>query len=134
MLQLTTLFLRDSIEDVPKFSVILDGFALNNRLIELSIACVQRFARSPRFTHRDFFSDIGIGLLTSAITAAATLRGESSYEHRTSVLPEVYEATVDNLKKAYDVVVVVRRKDARYTSERRFGVRKVESSGFGEPY
>ena len=37
-----------------------------------------------------------------------------------------------DLRKAYDVVVV-RRKEARDTSERWFGVRSVESSEVGEP-
>ena len=48
------------------------------------------------------------------------------------MLPEGYEATPVDLKKAYDVVVL-RRKEARDTSERWFGVRSVESSEVGEP-
>ena len=49
-----------------------------------------------------------------------------------NMLPEGYEATLVDLKKAYDVVVV-RRKEARDTSKRWFGVRSVESSEVGEP-
>ena len=48
------------------------------------------------------------------------------------MLPEGYDATVVDLRKAFDAVVV-RRKDARDTSERWFGVRSVESSEVGEP-
>ena len=48
------------------------------------------------------------------------------------MLPEGYEATLADLKKAYDVVVVG-WKEARDTSERWFGVRSVESSEVGEP-
>ena len=46
-------------------------------------------------------------------------------------MPEGYSAVTDGLKKAYDVVVV-RRKDARDTSERRFGITSVQSSLAGE--
>ena len=42
------------------------------------------------------------------------------------------EATLVDLRNAYDVVVV-RRKDTRDTSERWFGVRSVESFEVGEP-
>ena len=43
-----------------------------------------------------------------------------------------HEATLVDLRKAYDAVVV-RRKEARDTSKRWFGVRNVESSEIGEP-
>ena len=86
--------------------------------------------RSPRFTQRDFFSDKETGLPTSAITAAETLREESWYKRWTGALPEGYEATIDDLKKAH--VVVVRRKDTRDISERWFAVRNLESTKVGE--
>ena len=79
MFQLTTLFLPDSVEDLPNFSVNLDEVALNKRLIGSSIAYVQSFVRSSRFTQRDYFSDNGIGLLTSTVTAAGNILEESSY-------------------------------------------------------
>ena len=53
--QLTILFLRGSLEDIPKFTVGLDRVANNHRSVELTIACVQRFVRAPRFTQHDFF-------------------------------------------------------------------------------
>ena len=46
-------------------------------------------------------------------------------------MPERYAAVVADLKRAYDVVVV-RRMDARDTSERWFGVASVASSAVGE--
>ena len=87
---------------------------------------------SPRFTQRDFFSDNGITLLVSAVNAAGSIRDKSTCEPWANVLLEVYEATLVDLKKAYDAVVV-RRKDPRDISERWFGVRCLESSEFGEP-
>ena len=129
--QLTTLFLRDSVEDFPAFTVKLTGIGLSRRLVEKSIACIQDFVRSPRFTQRDFFSDNGVNLLVSAVNAAGSMRDQSTCEPWANVLPDGYEATLVDLRKAYDVVVV-RRKEARDTSERWFGVRSVESSEVGE--
>ena len=129
---MTTLFLQVSVEELPVFTERLDGIALNRRVVEKSIACIQHFVRSPRFTQRDFFSDNGVNLLVSAVNAAGSVREQSSCEPRTNVLPEGYEVTLVDLWKAYDVVVV-RRKAARVTSKRWFGVRSVESSEVGEP-
>ena len=84
------------------------------------------------FTQRDFSSDNGINLLVSAIDAAGSIRDQSTCEPWVNVLPEGYEATLVDLRKAYDAVLV-RRKEARDTSERWFGVRSVESSEVGEP-
>ena len=129
---MTNLFLRDSVEELPAFTVSLNGIASKRRVVERSIACVQSFVRSPRFTQRDFFSDNGINLLVSAIDAAGSIRDQSNCEPWANVLLEGYEATLVDLRKAYDAVVV-RRKEARDTSERWFGVRSVESSEVGEP-
>ena len=130
--QMTTLFLRDAVEELPANTVNLNGIGLRHRLVEKSIACVQDFVRSPRFTQRDFFSDNGVNLLVSAVNAAGSVRDQSTYEPWASVLPDSYEATLVDLRKVYDVLVV-RRKEARDTSERWFGVRSVEPSEVGEP-
>ena len=127
---MTTLFLRDSIEKLPEFTVSLDAVALNRRVVETSIACVQSLIRSPRFTQPDFFSDNEIALLVSVINAAGSVREKSTCEPWMNVLPEGNEATLVDLKTAYDAVGV-RRKDARDTSERWFRVRSVESSETG---
>ena len=130
--ELTTFFLRDSVEELPAFTVSLNGIALPRRVVEKSIAGIQDFIRSPRFSQRVFFSDNRINLLVSAVNAAGSMRGQSTCEPGTNVLLEGYEATLVDLKKAYDAVVV-RRKEARDTSERWIGVRNVESSEVGEP-
>ena len=130
--QMTTWFLRDAVEELPAFTLRLNGIALSRRLVEKSIACIQHFVRSAMFTQRDFFSDNGVTLLVSAVNAAGSMRDQSTGEPWASVLPDGYEATLLDLKKAYDAVVV-RRKEARDTSERSFGVRSVESSEVGEP-
>ena len=129
---MTAVFLRDSIEELPAFTVSLDRSAVNRRSVEASSACVQSFVLSHHFTRRDFFSDNGVNHFMSAVTAARSMRDKSTCEPWANVLLEGYEATVVDLKQAYDAVVV-RRKDARYASERWFGVRSVESSEIGEP-
>ena len=79
---------------------------------------MQSFVRWPRFNNlRDFFTDNGIGLFISAVSTAGTTREESFYEAWANVLPEGYETTVVDLRKAYEAVVV-RRKDAPDTSKR----------------
>ena len=129
---MATLFLRDSVEKLPAFSVSLNGIALHRRVVEKSTACIQDFVRSPRFTQRDFFSDNGIDLLVSAVNAAGSMRDQSTCEPWANVLSEGYEATLVDLRKAWDAVIVT-RKEARDTSERWFGVHSIESSEVGEP-
>ena len=126
------LFRRGPLKDIPKFTVGLDRFAINHRSVESTIACLQSFVRAPRITQREFFTDNGVGMLRSAVAAAATVFEESSYEPWALVLPEGYENTVVDLKKANDAVDV-RLKNARDTSKGCFGLRSVDSSKVGDP-
>ena len=57
---------------------------------------------------------------SSAVNAAATVCLEPLYEPWTNVSSEGHTAVVCDLKKVSDVVLV-RQKNARDTSERRFG-------------
>ena len=114
---MTTLFLRDSVEELTAFTVSFNGSALHRRVVENSIACIPDFIRSPRFTQRNFFSDNGISPVVSAVNAAGSVSDQSTCEPWANVLPEGYEATLVDLRKAYNAVFV-RRKEARDTSER----------------
>ena len=87
---MTTLFLRDSVEELPAFTVSLNGIALSRRVVEKSTACIQDFVRSPRFTQRDFFSDNGSNLLVSAVNVAGSMRDQSTCEPWANVPPEGY--------------------------------------------
>ena len=71
-------------------------------------------------------------MLLSAVNVADSVCEDSVFDPWTVISPEGYAAVVADLKRAYDVVVV-RRKDARDTSERWFGVASVASSVVGEP-
>ena len=70
-------------------------------------------------------------MLLSAVNVAGSVCEDSVYDPRNVILPEGYAVVVADLKRAFDVVVV-RRKYARDTSERWFGVSGVESSVVGE--
>ena len=78
-----------------------------------------------------FFTDNGISMLLSAVNIAGRVCEDSVYDPWNLILPEVYGDVMNDLKKAYDVVVVS-RKNARETSERWVGVASVESSVVGE--
>ena len=128
---MTALFQRGPAEEIPRFQLSLDRVTIDHRSIDSAICCVQSFVRDPLFTQRDFFTDNGISMLLSAVNVAGSVCEDSVYDPWTAVSPEGYAAIVADLKRAYDVVVV-RRKDARDTSERWFGVASVASSAVGE--
>ena len=128
---MTTLFQRGPAEDVPRFQLNLDRVTIDGRSIDSAICCVQSFVRDALFTQRDFFTDNGISMLLSAVNVAGSVCEDSVYDPWAVILAEGYAAVVADLKRAYDLVVV-RLKDARDTSERRFVVASLESSVVGE--
>ena len=83
------------------------------------------------FYSAGIFTDNGISMLLSAVNIAGSLCEDSMYDPWNLLVPEKYGAVLDDLKKAYDVVVV-RGKNAGDTSERLFGVASVESFVVGE--
>ena len=125
---MTALFQRGPAEEIPRFQLNLDRVTIDYRSIDSAICCVQSFVRDPLFTQRDFFTDSGISMLLSAVNVGSVCE-DSVYDPWAVISTEGYAAVVSDLKRAYDVVVV-RRKDARDTSERWFGV--VASSAVGE--
>ena len=127
---MTTLFQRGPAEEIPRFQLNLDRVTIDHRSIDSAICCVQSFVREPLFTQRDFFTDSGISMLRSAVNVAGSVCENSVYDPWTVFSAEEYAAVLCDLKRAYDVVVV-RRKDARDTSERWFGVGSVASSAVG---
>ena len=131
---MTALFQRGPAEEIPRFQLNLDRVTIDHRSIDSAICCVQSFVRDPLFTQRDFFTDIGISMLLSAVNVAGSVCEDSVYDPWAVISPEGYATVISDLKRlkgAYDVVVV-RRKDARDTSERWFGVASVASSVVGE--
>ena len=128
---MTAIFQRGPAEEIPRFQLNLDRVTIDHRSIDSAICCVQSFVRDPLFTQRDFFSDSGISMLLCAVNVAGSVCEDSVYDSWAVISAEGYAAVVSDLKRAYDVVLV-RRKDARDTSERWFGVGSVASSAVGE--
>ena len=128
---MTAFFLRGPAEEISRFQLNLDRVTIDHRSIDSAICCVQCFVRDPLFTQRDFFADSGISMLLSAVNVAGSDCEDSVYDPWAVISAQGYAAVISDLKRAYDVVVV-RRKDARDTSERWFGVGSVASSAVGE--
>ena len=131
MFNLPELFQRGPAEEIPRLQLNLDRVTIDHRSIDSAICRVQSFVLDPLFTQRDFFTYNGISMLLSAVNVAGSVCEDSVYDPWTVISSEAYAAVVADLKRAYDVVVV-RRKDARDTSERWFGVGSVASSAVGE--
>ena len=128
---MTALFQRGHAEEIPRFQINLDGVTIHRRALDSAVCCVQSFVGDLLFTQRDFFTDNRISMLLIAVNAAGSVCEDSVYDPWAAICPEGYAAVVSDLRKAYDVVVV-RRKEARDTSERWFGVASVASSAVGE--
>ena len=128
---MTTFFQRGPAEEMPRFELNLDGVTISRRCIDSAIWCVQGFVRNPLFTQWDFITDNRISMLLSAVSIAGSVCEDSVYDPWKIILPDGYGDVVNDLKKAYDYVVV-RRKDSWDTSERWFGVAGVESCVVGE--
>ena len=128
---MTALLQRGPAEEIPRFHLNLDRVTIDHHSIDSAICCLQSFVRDRIFTQPDFFTENGISMLLSAVNVAGTVCEDSACDPWVVISPEGYAAVVADLKRAYDVVVV-RRKDARDTSERWFGVASVASSVVGE--
>ena len=103
--QLTALFQRGPVEEIPRFELNLDRVTICRRSIDSAISCVQSYVRNPLFTQRDFFTDNGISMQLRSVNIAGSVCEDSVYDPWNLILPEVYGAVVEDLKKAYDVVV-----------------------------
>ena len=64
----------------PVFTVSLDGIAINHEKVKGAVACVQDFVRLPLFLQRKFFSETGISMLNTAVTAADAVRNSSKFD------------------------------------------------------
>ena len=125
--RLAMLFQRGPAEEIPRFQLNLDRVTISRRSVDSAICCAQSYVRDHLFTRWDFFTDNRISMLLSAVNVAGSVCEDSVYDPWNRILPEVFDAVVRDLIKAYEVVVV-HRKDARDTSERWFGVTSIDSS------
>ena len=128
---MTALFQRGPAEEIPRFQLNLDRVTIDRRAIDSAVCCVQSFVQDPLFTQWDFFTDNGISMSLSAVNVAGSVCEDSVFDPWAVICPEGYADVVSDLQKAYDIVVV-RRKEARDTSEWWFGLASVASSAVGE--
>ena len=62
------------------FTVSLDVVAIDHEKVKGAVACVQDFVRHPLFTQRTFFSETGISMLNTAVTAADAVRNSARFD------------------------------------------------------
>ena len=64
----------------PVFTLSLNGVAIDHEKVKGAVTCVQYFVRHPLFTQRSFFSETGISMLNTAVTAADAVRNSGRFD------------------------------------------------------
>ena len=108
----------------------LNGVAMDHEKVKGAVACVQNFVRHPLFTQRSFFSETGISMLDTAVTAADAVRNSSKFDLWGDNGVEAGPVIAD-LNSCREKIVS-RRKAVGETRERWFGAETVASSAVGE--
>ena len=112
------------------FAVSLDGVAIDHEKVKGAVACVQDFVRHPSFTQRSFFSETGISMLNTAVTAADAVRNSNRFDPWGAFDVEAGPIIAD-LKSCREKVLS-QRKAVKDTRERWFSAETVASSVVGE--
>ena len=100
----------------PVFTVSLNGIAIDHEKVKGAVACVQDFLRLPLFTQRNFFSENGISMLNTAVTAADAVRNSAKFDPWGAIDVEAGPVIAD-LKSCREKVVS-QRKAVNVTRER----------------
>ena len=108
----------------------LNGVAIDHEKVKEAVACVQDFVRHPLFTQRRFFSQTGISILNTAITAADAVRNSARFDPWGAIDVEAGPVIAD--LKSCRKKVMSQRKAMRDTRERWFTAETVASSAVGE--
>ena len=114
----------------PVFTVSLDGVAIDHEKVKGAVACVQDFERHPLFTQRSFFSEIGIRMLNTAVTAADAVRNSDRFGPWGAIDVEAGPVIAD-LKSCREKILS-QRKAVKDTWEWWFSAGTVASSAVGE--
>ena len=102
----------------PISTVSLNGVAIDHDQVKRAVACVQDFVRHPLFTQRSFFSEFGISMLNTAVTAADTVQNNARFDPWGPLGVED-GAVIADLKSCREKIVS-RRKVVKDTPERWF--------------
>ena len=114
----------------PVFTVSLDGVAIDHEKVKGAVACVQDFVRHPSFTQRSFFSETGISVLSTAVTAADAVRNSARFDTWGAIEVEAGPVIIDLMSCREKILS--QRKAVKVTRERRFSAETVASSAVGE--
>ena len=114
----------------PDFTVSLNGVAVSHEKVKGALACVQDFVRHPLFTQRNFFSETGISMLNTAVTAAYADRRSSKFNPWGAIGVEV-DPVIADLRSCREKIVS-RTNAVKDTRECCFGAETVASSALGE--
>ena len=79
----------------PLFTVSLNGVAIDHEKVKRAVVCVQDFLRHPLFTQRSFFSETGISMLNTAVTAADAVRNSASFDPWGAIDVEIGRVVAD---------------------------------------
>ena len=113
--QLTALVVKGPSEWDPVFTVSFNGVANSHEKVKLAVAFMQKFVRHPLFTQRNFFTETGIRMLNTAVTAADAVQQSSKFEPWGAIGVEAAPVIAD-LKSCREKIVS-RRKAVKDTRE-----------------
>ena len=128
--QLTALEVKGPSELHLVFTVSLNGVAIDHEHVKGAVACVQDFVRRPLFTKRNYFSETGISMLNTAVTAADAVPKSAKFDPWGAIGVEAGPVFSD--LKSCPEKLVSRKKPVRDTRERWFSAETVASSAVGE--
>ena len=129
--QLAALVVKGPSELHPVVTVSLNGVvAISHEKVKGAVACVPDFVRHLLFTQRNFFSETGISMLNTAVTAADAVQNSSRFHPWGAIGVEAGPVIAD-LKSCREKIVS-RRTAVKDTRERWFGAETVASSAVGE--
>ena len=114
----------------PVFTVSLDGVAIDQEKVKGAVACVQDFVCHPSFTQRSFFSETGISMLNTAVTASDAVRTSARFDPCEAIDVEA-GPVISDLKSCREKILS-QRKAVKDTRERWFSAEAVASSAVGE--
>ena len=130
MFQLTALVVSGPSKAHPIFTVSLDGVTFDHERAKRAVPCVQDILCQPLFTQRNFFSEIGIGMLSTAIAGADAVRNTSELDLWRAIRVAAGPLIAD-LESSWEKVVL-RRKTVEDTRRCWFDAETIASSAVGE--
>ena len=115
--QSTTLVIGGSTTPGEAFSISLDRVAINKEEVRGVLLCVKDFVRSPHFTQRKFFSEIGLTMLSESVAIADSIASSPVYAPWSVVASASASQVIADMCACWDWVVLLRR-SAKDNSER----------------